>query len=233
MKYNKGDKVRVRKDLELGKSYYMEDKSDFWPTVQGMVNMRGEVVTIKEVYSNYYYIEEKGFKWTDDMFEGKVSFSKSDLQNGDVIKRRKGDVEIVILPLGTLVTKDSYMTLLSTRDDLTDCSGDEDWDIVEVRRPKHKHECQFCAFEHEWGELVYKREEKPNYYNGKAVCIKSSLPSDLTVGKVYDFSENEGKGRNNKGGCILNKPRESLEDINAAFSSGIEFIQFVEAEKGV
>lgn len=158
----------------------------------------------------------------------KKPFTKSDLQNGDVIKRRNGNVEIVILSLGTLISKDGYMSLNSTNDDLTHHNNEYEWDIVEVRRPKCICECQFCAFEREWGELVYKREDESKYYNGKAVCIKSSLPSDLTVGKVYDFSENEGLGRNNRCGRILNKPLESLEAINAVLTSGIEFIQFVE-----
>lgn len=66
MKYKVGDKVKVRSDLEENKGY------GGWYTLESMVKMCGEIVTIREVRSSSYELEENGFMWTDEMFEGLV-----------------------------------------------------------------------------------------------------------------------------------------------------------------
>lgn len=66
MKYKVGDKVRVRSDLEKNKGY------GGWYTSEGMVKMRGEIVTIRGVGSSAYELEENYLMWTDEMFEGLV-----------------------------------------------------------------------------------------------------------------------------------------------------------------
>ncbi len=64
MKFKVGDKVRVRKDLEDGKEYGTQD-------YYNVMGLKGEEVTIKEVYSDYYEIEEdkEYYSWTDEMLE--------------------------------------------------------------------------------------------------------------------------------------------------------------------
>lgn len=66
MKYKVGDKVRVRRDLQIRTHY--ED----YIFVSGMNDYKGSVVTISKVYSTYYCIEEdiENWMWTDEMFEG-------------------------------------------------------------------------------------------------------------------------------------------------------------------
>lgn len=64
MKYKVGDKVKVRSDLEKHKGY------GGWYTSEGMVKIRGEIVTIRGVKSSSYELEENDFRWTDEMFEG-------------------------------------------------------------------------------------------------------------------------------------------------------------------
>lgn len=64
MKYKVGDKLRVRRDLEGNKGY------GGWYTSEGMVKMRGEIVTIRGVGSSAYELEENDLMWTDEMFEG-------------------------------------------------------------------------------------------------------------------------------------------------------------------
>lgn len=66
MKYKVGDKVRVRSDLEKNKGY------GGWYTSEGMVKMRGEIVTIRGVGSSAYELEENDLMWTDGMLEGLV-----------------------------------------------------------------------------------------------------------------------------------------------------------------
>jgi hypothetical protein len=71
MKYKIGDKVRVREDLVVDKTY---DSVYF---VENMAYWRGRVVTISDIIDNYYYkikedeADKKGFRysWTDEMFE--------------------------------------------------------------------------------------------------------------------------------------------------------------------
>nr|DAH22115.1 MAG TPA: Mind bomb SH3 repeat domain [Caudoviricetes sp.] len=63
MRYKVGDKVRVRSDLEKHKEY------GGWYTSEGMVKIRGEIVTIREVKSSSYELEENDFRWTDEMLE--------------------------------------------------------------------------------------------------------------------------------------------------------------------
>ena len=94
-------------------------------------------------------------EWSDFMRD---TFTRANLKNGDVIKRRNGWVEIICLETGACITKNGFNLLSDIRDDLTDKMG-EDYDIVAVRRPLEPYDCQFCAFEHKFGELVYERKE--------------------------------------------------------------------------
>ena len=65
MKYKVGDKVKVREDLKIGKSY---NKKTF---VDSMEKYKGQIVTIKVVYGDRYRIEEdnQDWYWTDEMLE--------------------------------------------------------------------------------------------------------------------------------------------------------------------
>ena len=62
MKYKVGDVVKVRQDLELGKrygtNYFVEEMRSY------------EKVTIEEVESGYYTVEENYYNYTDEMIEG-------------------------------------------------------------------------------------------------------------------------------------------------------------------
>lgn len=68
MKYNVGDKVKIKEDLSVGKDY-----NNFYFT-KDMREFLGKEVTIACVsYSDYYIKEDSGeFCWTDEMIEGLV-----------------------------------------------------------------------------------------------------------------------------------------------------------------
>lgn len=51
MRFKVGDKVRVRKDLEAGKRYYMDDKKASDIFMFGMKEFLGEIVTIIGLFS--------------------------------------------------------------------------------------------------------------------------------------------------------------------------------------
>lgn len=63
MKYKVGDKVRVRSDLRVGKSY---GEHAF---VHDMFKFRGKIVTIESVWKQGYRIEEDIYWWADEMLE--------------------------------------------------------------------------------------------------------------------------------------------------------------------
>ena len=103
--------------------------------------------------------------WSDYMVAPKPTFTKSDLKDGDFVLRRNGDIEIALPSLGAFVSDRGYMDFDSVADDLSHFDGlspvseDEDWDIIEVRRPSEVHHCQFDCFQNGWGEVVYERSE--------------------------------------------------------------------------
>lgn len=68
-KYKVGDKVIVRKDLIQGKTYHMENRSYHDSATSSMCEFAGKIVTISYA-NNVYGIEEDGWNWTDEMFEG-------------------------------------------------------------------------------------------------------------------------------------------------------------------
>lgn len=80
-KYNVGDKVLVRSDLEEGKKYGNE------VVMSNMLYLKGKIVTIEHVdYPNHYRIKEDPdqWHWTDEMFSEKESEKiKSDLEEID------------------------------------------------------------------------------------------------------------------------------------------------------
>jgi hypothetical protein len=86
-KYKVGDRVIVRKDLNVIKRYRMED-SDFLEFVaHPMLNFRGQVVTIKKVRDYGYAIEEDNayYNWTDEMFEGLAKEEEKEKQKPEVV----------------------------------------------------------------------------------------------------------------------------------------------------
>ena len=63
MKYKVGDKVRVRKDIILGRSY------GNWAFIDDMTPLIGQHVTITKVLGDSYEIEEETCRITDEMLE--------------------------------------------------------------------------------------------------------------------------------------------------------------------
>lgn len=111
----------------------------------------------ESVYGSIKYAQEKGYKileWSDFMNK---KFTKADLKTGDVILRRNGWVEIVILELNMFICKDGWNDIDDIFENLTHHLGSQ-YDIVAVRRPRGKDDCQFSAFDTRKGDLIYDRE---------------------------------------------------------------------------
>jgi hypothetical protein len=129
-----------------------------------------------------------------ELVEDKKMFTKSDLKNGDVIVRRNGWVEIVIVDLDVLVSKHGWDSLYDINEDLTDCDSQnysDEYDIVKVYRPRERYHCVFDKDAYTKGTLVYDRERdtKKPLYNGKVVCVELNGNTMYTVGKIYQFKD--------------------------------------------
>lgn len=87
MKYKVGDKVRVRSDLKVGKSY---GEHAF---VHDMFKFVGKIVTIESVWKQGYRIEEDTYWWTDEMLEPVEEMSAEELMKilGNICKGRACD----------------------------------------------------------------------------------------------------------------------------------------------
>ena len=72
MRYNVGDKVRVRSDLEGSQDY-----CGVYCT-NGMAGLKGQIVTIANIDGNRYKIEEddRFHWWSDDLFEVNIISEK-------------------------------------------------------------------------------------------------------------------------------------------------------------
>lgn len=72
-KYQDGDKVRVRTDLEF-KLYYMADRSSSNTFFDDMAKWAGKVVTVSHRGKQYRIVEDSGaWGWVDEMFSGLVA----------------------------------------------------------------------------------------------------------------------------------------------------------------
>lgn len=117
------------------------------------------------LYDNIYYykqqdytiLEFNDFDWSD--FTMKKEFTKADLKNGDIIKRRDNSVEIFIPDLNVCVGEHGdYSEIKCINDDLkSTCSTNRD--IVAVRRINCNYGNPFMAFKYGYGELIYERKE--------------------------------------------------------------------------
>lgn len=87
MKYKVGDKVRVRSDLKVGKSY---GEHAF---AHDMFKFVGKIVTIESVWKQGYRIEEDTYWWTDEMLEPVEEMSAEELMKilGNICKGRACD----------------------------------------------------------------------------------------------------------------------------------------------
>lgn len=90
MKFEVGDKVKIRRNLKDGEKY------NEIPFVEKMKKYEGETAEITRRISAGYEldIDDGKYCWSDDMLEMEWKFSKEDLRDGDIITLRS-DVELI------------------------------------------------------------------------------------------------------------------------------------------
>jgi ribosomal protein L19 len=120
MKYNVGDKVKIREDLVVGNMYGVNDFA------RKMAQYKGKTATITTTseHNNMYHIDidNECWYWTDEMFE-EGHISKFNV--GDKVRVRR-DLEVGNKYNGLTLTSSMYachsiMTIASTDDDNYTC----------------------------------------------------------------------------------------------------------------
>ena len=143
-------------------------------------NWRGTLYDFINIVKDHFafnHYTKNNFDWSYYM---KKAFTKADLKNGDVIKRRHGAVQIICLETDTCICQTGGFNLLSDiKNDLTHKIWSES-DIMEVRRPNQPHHCSFKAFDDKRGILVYERTE-PVEMTLEEVC--EALGKDIKIVK--------------------------------------------------
>ena len=100
MKYNVGDKVRIKTWSEMEREFGLDRAGDVKITpsfVGDMDEYAGEILTIEKVEENYYLMKEDDghWDWTDDMISYKV-VETSSLYDEEVADYIKDDMESVM-----------------------------------------------------------------------------------------------------------------------------------------
>lgn len=124
MKYKAGDKVRVRKDLVVGKRY------GCYPAVSKMVEKSGKIATIRTVHSDFYEIYKDAYRWTDEMFEPVEEMSAEEVFEifGIICEAHPGCIHC---PIGNLGRDTACMTIV----------GEHFEDVIQIARQwKADHE---------------------------------------------------------------------------------------------
>lgn len=136
-----------------GDSYLSDTNYNMYQSDTAYAFNEGKYSDVDWYKRNNYTILE----WSDFMYQ---NFTKADLKTGDVIMRRDGTTEIVNRELEMFITKNGWNDFNDIKDDLTSrVPFNPKRDIVAVRRPQMKGDCQFYAFDHNCGALVYERKE--------------------------------------------------------------------------
>lgn len=115
-KYKVGDKVRIKD--------YPVDVGPGW--VEGMNEMLGKIVTIREVLrSGEYEIEGSYYHWCDEMFEGLVQTTGNEIV--DLLMKRLG---VEINEEFEIIRSIYNPYKITEKGFLIDCDGDERNDIL-------------------------------------------------------------------------------------------------------
>ena len=120
MNFKKGDEVKVRKDLVVGKFY---NNHCF---IKEMKEFENKILIIKDVSGDYYLIDDEEYWLFSDKMLEPCTFNKDDLQDDDKVTFRKGS---------SLIWK-NLVYKSEVKQDLTDQEGKK-WDIIKVERPTY------------------------------------------------------------------------------------------------
>lgn len=178
MKFKVGDKVRVKKDLEIDKSYgglvYTRAMHDGY---SAKVLIIDEICTL---FGSWYYIKGDNDKygWTDDMLESFDTFTKSDLKDGMVVEYRHGWMELV---LGEKTVDDRGSHSLCNFDNNLINKDSRESDIMRVYTVNGDITCIGCIFDRACLTLIWERKEEPTHKEMTVEEIEKELGYKIKV----------------------------------------------------
>lgn len=175
MKFEVGDKVRIRRNLKDGEEY------NGVPFNEKMKKYKGETAEIiREISVGYELdIDDGKWCWSDDMFYPKESFLKANLKNGDIITTRNGRKGIIENKRLIFVDGTPWMDMSNYTGGLKPVFlNDEGFDIIEVKRPV---KCKIVFERVEDGEKGILDEAEKKYLKAVIKPFKNKI---RTVCKV-------------------------------------------------
>lgn len=135
MRFKVGDKVVVREWDEMAREFGTDNAGDIdtpkYCFVKEMKHLCGQTLTIESISCDHYRAVGKWLIFTDEMLMP-FEFHKSDMNNGDMLKVRSG--EIYMWLNGKPIYLHNYLSY--TRDDLKNAEN-TNYDVMEVRDSKN------------------------------------------------------------------------------------------------
>ncbi len=154
MKFEVGDKVKIRRNLKDGEKY------NGIPFVEKMKKYEGKTAEITSRISAGYEldIDDGKYCWSDDMLEMEWKFSKEDLRDGDIITLRSG---VELIKMGRTI-QNEYVTI--SLKDFTENLEDSmkpgtNRGIIKVERPV-EYKTVFERVEDEKKEILDEAEKE-------------------------------------------------------------------------
>lgn len=204
-KFKIGDKVRILDGRKI------EGYNAGW--VSEMDEYVGASATVRRVES--WFADAGGFVYQLTGVDGVESYSWDERGLEKVLRAKHENQKIIIYRYGQSVIAKDYSTGKAAK---AKCSPEDEFDF---------HKGAALAFD----RLLGREEKKPEYYNGKVVCVRKGpgVSGDVdvtwwTVGKIYDVVD--GVIRDDSGDPRI--PVESLTELNWLMTNFAEFIALVE-----
>lgn len=177
MKFNIGDKVKVRSDI------HTSFKKCYAGAV-GTVVSKGRNGIGEPSYILKFEADERDsvFWWQDSELENSTAFTKSDLKDGMVVEYRNGDRCVVINGYFMKPTGYGWMPINDYDDELHSKGGlslDRAYDIVKVYSSKAKNMPDYCDASKL--TLIWERKEEPEYTEMTVEEIEEKLGYKVKV----------------------------------------------------
>lgn len=174
MKFKVGQKVRVKKDLVIGRQY-----GEYCFNIH-MVNLRGKILVVSSVFDNGYHVEEPSyFIFSDEMLEP-AEFTKADLETGMVVEYRDGRLRVVFG--NRLLGKQEYCLLNEFEETLLEKGTNRNMDIMKVYRPRVEQLYDIeDFFEFARLELIWERQEDPEAEEMTLAEIEKELGRKIKI----------------------------------------------------
>lgn len=174
MRFKEGQKVRVRKDLVVGRKYGQHYFNGC------MEPFKGRVLVVFAISDHSYRLRDaSGLLFSDEMLEP-ADFTKSDLETGMVVEYREGSRRMVFGD--RLLGQSTYYSLNDFEETLFEKSTRHDMDIMKIYRPRVEQLYGIEEiFKFENLELLWERKEEPEAEEMTLAEIEKELGRKIKI----------------------------------------------------